>query len=111
MPVELGEELAREEGDQRGLHMVKGLQVLIGASPRRIGAKLRLAKFVEDLRDRAGVETGPQEGGEGFAMAADADGLEILRAVGLVKLPVLFELPGEETEDAGDAPDNAGGVG
>src|SRR5439155_19772476 len=54
---------------------------------------------------------GAEEGGEGFAVAAGAHGLEVARAVGLVEFPVLFELPGEEAEDAGDAPDDGGGVG
>src|SRR5437762_13409423 len=57
------------------------------------------------------MEAGAEEGGEGFAVAAGADGLEVAGAVGLVERPVFFELPGEEAEDAGDAPDDAGGVG
>ena len=70
------------------------------------GPPFHAAELGEELRHRARVEPRAEQADHRLAVLADDGRLQVPAPIGRVEPPVLLELPDEEAEDAGDAPDD-----
>ena len=101
-------QLALDERLDCVLHLVNllAVDVHLGRPPL-----CRVSQAGEELRDRSGVEPGCEEPVHRLAVVADEHRAERLRAVRLVELPVLLQLPDEEPEHARQEEDRRAGDG
>src|SRR5262245_1330277 len=89
---------------QRVFEPAHGSTVAVGA-----GLPQRAAELGEQFWQRPGMNTGPQQPRQRFAVMADHDRPERSRAIGRVEPPVLLELPDQEPEHSRDLADDDGG--